>query len=440
MKSLTAHTPKSSDRARNIGRLGFLPELDSQGWQARISLQSLLGKSAEIAGRYRGFFALCDQGVVSITNFATAVIIGRVCGKAELGVYTLAWTLMTLTTEISAVLTTTPYMVFGPRLGRSRRRRYLGSILVHQLLFAAMFSVMMAAGAILGLRYGWLSHSVSSVVTITAGAIVFISLREFVRRVSFAELSVGRALLVDVTACLIQAAGVLLLVYFGALTASRTYMLLGIASAVAAGGWLTTRRGVFRLDTRFYAQDFKRNWRFAKWVLVSCILSVLARYLYPWMLAAFHGTSVTGVWAACFAIVAMGNPALLGLGNYVGPKISNVYAISGIAAMQRYVYRSSMMFTVLVLPVVLVLAGYGERIVTAVYGNAYAGSAGIILLLAEHAGCSSRVPLLLRDSTLWSVQKPIWLINVYAAVALLFTIGIPAVKCYAAIGQQQRCL
>ena len=227
-----------------------------------------------------------------------------------------------------------------------------------------IFALAIVAGALLSSWLGWLSDSLSNVMMTTAGVIVFISLREFVRGVNFAELSIGSALSVDVVACLAQAGGMLLLLHFGALTASRTLTLLGISSAVAAGGWLALHRRAFQPDTRLYVRDLERNWIFAKWVLGSGILSVFARYLYPWMLAAFHGTSVTGSWAACASIVALGNPVVLGLGNYVLPKISNVYATSGTAVMQRGVHRSSLLFALLLLPVVVILAVCGERIVT----------------------------------------------------------------------------
>jgi O-antigen/teichoic acid export membrane protein len=399
----------------------------------RASIHLTLAKATVLPDRYRSFFALCDQGVVSATNFATAVIIGRVCGKAELGVYALAWTLISLTTEISAVLTTAPYTVFSPRLSQRQRSRYLGSVLVHQLLLSLMFASTMVAGAVLGSWRGWLPNNVSSAVTTTAGVILFIGLREFVRRVSFAELKVGIALLVDVTACLVQAGGLLLLLHFGVLNASRTYALLGISSALVAVGWLTLQWGAIRPGKRLYGRDLKRNWRFAKWVLGSCILSQFARYLYPWVLAAFHGTSVTGLWAACSAIVALGNPVALGLGNHVLPNISNVYVSSGTAAMRRQVHRSGLQFAALLMPVVLILAVWGERLVTGVYGKTYAGSAGVVFLLALNMLISSLMyPY---SQGLFSLEraKADTLVNV-VSVALLFTIGIAAVKSYAAVG------
>ena len=65
-----------------------------------------------------GVVALFDQSLVSITNFATALLIGRVCGKPELGVYTLAWTLLSMVTELSGALITTPYTVLSPQMSR----------------------------------------------------------------------------------------------------------------------------------------------------------------------------------------------------------------------------------------------------------------------------------------------------------------------------------
>lgn len=415
------------------GMIEYFSSLDRRRTRAWVSVRSMLGGATGRETHLSGFLALCDQGVVSVTNFATGVIIGRVCGKAELGVYALAWTLMTLATAFSATLTTTPYTVFSPQLDRDQRRLYLGSILVHQLLVSMMLALVMVAGVLLGMWRGWLSHDLANVIAITACVTVVIGLREFARRVSFAELKVGLAFLVDLLACLAQGGGLLLLFYFGVLNVSRTYILFGISSGLVAGVWLAIHWGAIRLDVRLCVPDFKRNWLFSKWVLGSTLLWTGAMYLYPWLLAAFHGIAVTGLWAACATIVAVGNPVLLGLGNYVGPQIHNVYAASGATAMRRSVYRSSLLFGVLVLPVVLVLAGGGERIVTRVYGNTYAGCAGIVTLLALNMLISALTYPYSRGLFSLECSRADMLINV-VAVILLFTVGIAAVKFFGALG------
>jgi O-antigen/teichoic acid export membrane protein len=400
---------------------------------AKASMPSPFRKAAALADRSPKFFALCDQGVVSVTNFAIGVIIGRVCGKAELGIYALAWTLMTLATAFSATLTTTPYAVFSPQMDRDQRNLYLGSILVHQLVVSTLFALVVAALAALGSWMGWVSHSLSSVIIITACVTVFVGLQEFVRRVSFAELKVGLALLIDSIACIIQAGGLFLLFHFRMLTVSRTYILFGISSGFVAIGWLALHWKVVRLDVQLCAQDVGRNWRFAKWVLGSTLLWTVAMYLYPWLLAAFHGISVTGLWAACSTIVAVGNPVSMGLSNYIGPQIHNVYAASGAAALRRSVYRSSLLFALVNLPIVLVLAGGGERIVTGVYGKAYAGSESVVILLALNLVITALMFPYARGLFSLDCARVDMYINV-VGVVLMFTVGIAAVKLYAAPG------
>jgi O-antigen/teichoic acid export membrane protein len=151
------------------------------------------------------------------------------------------------------------------------------------------------------------------------------------------------------------------------------------------------------------------------------------------MLAVFHGTSVTGEWAACAAIVAMCNPAVLGLSNYALPRISNVYASSGSAAMRRSVNRFSLLFVLLLLPVVLTLGAYGERIVIGVYGVAYAGSATVLFLLGLNMLVNTLTNPYSQGLFNLDSAKADTLINVLWVV-LLFTVGIVAVKSYAATG------
>jgi O-antigen/teichoic acid export membrane protein len=385
------------------------------------------------SSRQGGFLALCDQGVVSITNFATAVIVGRVCGKSELGTYTLAWTLMVVATGVSGMLTTTPYIVFGPHMGTSRRRRYLGSILVHQCLLSVLCSLAIVVTAMLASGEAWFPVQVAGAVETAAAVLVFVGLREFVRGVNFAELQVRSALGMDLVACTIQALGIFLLFHFNQLTASRVFLLVGLSSAIAAVSWVLLHLDKFRPNLRFYVPDLKRNWNFAQWVLGSGVLSHFARYLYPWMLAAFHGTSITGIWAACSTIVALGNPVFLGLGNYTGPKTSIVYAASGVAAMQRYTQGASLRFAALLLPIVLVLLGFGENIVTGVYGKSYAGTAGVVALLGLNMLISAMTyPYSLG---LFTLERPKidMFVNVLWVV-LLVSAGVAMVKSFGLLG------
>jgi O-antigen/teichoic acid export membrane protein len=386
-----------------------------------------------LAAKYRGFVALCDQGVISITNFLTALLIGRACGKAELGIYVLAWSILSLANGISATLIASPCTILGPHFARSRRRRYLGSLAVHQAALSILLALAMRAAAALSAWAGWFPSSISGAVQAIALVIVFTSLRDFVRTVSFAELRTEWAMAVDLIASAVQLSGMLLLLHFRALNATRTFAMLGIAATSACGIWLALNRGTVRLDASLLLPDFKRNWAFSKWLLGSAVAWQVATYFYPWMLAAFHGTSATGDWAACAAIVAAANPIFLGLNNYISPKIANVYAADGVKPMRRYVHRCSLIFAALLLPFVLTMAGAGRYFVIRLYGNSYNGATVVILLLALNMWVNSITNPFAQGLFNLKCAKADMLVNIIS-VAFLFTIGLPVVKSYAAAG------
>jgi O-antigen/teichoic acid export membrane protein len=101
--------------------------------------------------------------------------------------------------------------------------------------------------------------------------------------------------------------------------------------------------------------------------------------------------------------------------------------------MQRSVNRFSLLFVLLLLPVVVTLGACGERIVTGVYGMAYAGSAAVLFLLGLNMLINTLTNPYSQGLFNLDSAKADTLINVLWVV-LLFTVGIVAMRLYAATG------
>jgi O-antigen/teichoic acid export membrane protein len=395
-------------------------------------LSQLWEKLSAIATRHAGFLALGDQGVVSATNFATGLIIGRFCSKEELGLYMLGWTLVIIATEISAALITTPYTVFSPALGQLHLRRYRASMLAHQCILSGLFVALIIVAAT---ATSWLdtANPLPKVLWSLAGVILFILVRDFIRRVCFAHLKMLEAIALDCLSCVFQIGGLLLLAGSGYLSASSTYFVLGGASALACITWIVRNKKSLSLEARSWFTDAQHSWSLGRWILASGLVWAGAMYLYPWILALFHGTASTGTWAACYSVVALGNPVLLGFGNYIGPKVANIYAAHGVADMRRYVYRTSVGFALLLLPVSLALLGWGGVLVAKMYGGAYAGNSIAVSLLAINLLLSALAFPCSRGLFVLRLAKVDLVVNLIA-IALLFTVGLQLVRWYSVTG------
>ena len=329
----------------------------------------------------KGVITLADQAVASATNFLTGVIIGRACIKEQFGLFMLGFSIVLFVMNLQTSLILTPYMVYSPRLKPSEHARYTGSTLIHQLGFSALAIVALAVGGV-ALSFGIGPQGLAPVVWTLVVVITFILLREYIRQISFANLCVKTALILDSGVAVVQIGGLLLLAYLGLLSASMAYWVVGLACGLAAVGWLVWMRTTFALQLTRAISDLVQNWIFGKWVFASALLWTLSMELYPWILTAFHGIASTGVWAACFGIAAIGNPLLGGMQNFLGPKIAHSYAEGGALALRRFVFKASAVFSLLITPFCIALLVFGGSLVVIIYGDKYASNGLVVSILA----------------------------------------------------------
>jgi O-antigen/teichoic acid export membrane protein len=381
---------------------------------------------------HQGIVSLADQAVASATNFLTGVIIARACSKEQLGLYMLGFSLILLMTDFQTSLITTPYMVYAPRLKGSAHALYTGSTLIHQLAFCLITMLGVACGAF-AVTKGVGPRGLGPVLWALCVVIALIMLREHARRVSFARLKLWTAFLFDTCIAVGQIGGLLVLARFGLLSASRAFWVIGSVCGIAVLGWLWSDREFYHPHLGESLADLKKNWVFGKWVFASGLVWAVSMSLYPWFLAYFHGAASTGVWAACLGVVSVGNPALLGIQNFVGPKISHVYATEGPEALRRWVLKIS---AVISLPVSLLCLGlilWGGRLVALLYGRQYAGNSLVVailalnLLVAAAAFSFSRALMAIERADLD------FLVN-FAALFVMVTLGFWLVRAFGALG------
>ena len=263
--------------------------------------------------------------------------------------------------------------------------------------------------------------------------IAFILLRDYARRVCFAQLRMRTALLLDSCVAVGQIGGVALLAYLGVLSASRTYWVIGAACGLAALAWLIRMRTEFTLRISQAILDLRHNWSFGKWVFASGLLWTLSMNLYPWILAAFHGTASAGVWAACLGIIAIGNPLVMGAQNFLGPRIAHSFAEGGLSALRRFAFRASLVFSGLMIPLCMILLIFGGSLMVLLYGAKYAGNGIVVSVLAVNLLVTAAAFTYSRALFAMGRADVDFKVN-FAALFVLLAVGIWLVKAWGPLG------
>lgn len=404
-----------------------------------ISLVSWVRACKQVARSYLSWETACtglatviDQTIVSGTGFGLSVIVARNCSKEELGVYVLGMSLIQFVIGFQSALITMPYTFYSPRPDGRLDTQYAGSTLIHEcglsiLIIIALFSV----GGILS--YGGGVPGLDKVVWVLGAVITFILLREFARRICFAWLKPGTAIVVDLLAAVTQIGGLLVLSRLGLLSANSAYWVTGSASGLAALWWLVLNRGNFDVQLSSVTADLARNWSFGKWILAAGLIYTARSELYPWFLASLQGTAATATFAACMGVVLFANPFFIAASNFLGPKAAHNLANGGMPALRRVVYKATLLISVSMIVFTVVILIVGERLVILIYGARYAGNGAAISVLVF--GLLAGGAALGFDAALYAMNRPNAIVqaNLWGLGATMF-VGFWMAKYYGPLG------
>lgn len=340
----------------------------------------------------RAALTIADQGIVSAANFAATIIVGRFCSKEELGIYALGFTLVLLAQNTQQSLVTSAYMVFSPKMDREERHAYTGSMVMHHALIAGICLVAFSCAAIILQPTGNAALApLLWTLAIASGAIL---LKELARQMSFAALRIHIAFLLDSIFAVTQVSGMLLLALAGVLSGSNAYWVLGLAGLISGLTWLIARGKTFQVEKHRIASDFQRNWLFSRWIFATNLAFIASNQLYPWLLLTFHGTTANGEFGACYTIVMLTNPFILGVGNFLAPRSVHALTDEGVPAMDRVVRMASLFFLVLMGSFALSMLLMGDWVLYLLFGPKYLGlSATVALLAASQLAFSLNIPL-----------------------------------------------
>lgn len=378
-----------------------------------------------------GMMSLASQGINSANNFITGVFLGRLCTKEEYGLYALGLSLVLLINDFQSTLVSTPYMIYSPRLQRDEKRLYAGSTFVHQLAFSSIISFTLLCG--IGAVYaGLVTQDFTRVLKVLAVVIIFIMLKDFSRQMSFAALNVKAALILDAASALIQLGSLSLLAYFGALSADRTFAVIGLACGLTSLGWLLANRNMFVVNLRRAISDLRRKWKFVKWLLASQLLWTLALCLYPWLIAVFLGVRANGIWAACQGLIMVGNLICAAAQNLMGPKLTHVLARGGVLELRDAVFKSGLLMVSILTVLSIFFIVFGDNLVIFFYGRKYGGNGFIISLLALNLAVSAMTYPLSRG--LFAMERTDMDFIVNLAVVVTLVPGIWLVRTYGLTG------
>ena len=284
----------------------------------------------------QAFWPLVDQIVVTGSNFATNIIIARLVGVYQFGLYSLAWfcVLMALSVELSLI--GAPLFNLAPRRPALQQPLYVNVLIVEALGFAGLFAII----AWLGARYGglvfadWVFAGYAAPLAAAGAGYLW---QDFMRRVLFARGRIGMVLLSD----MISYPGQLTLLLLAALARpglGRVLWIVAATSFLSAAIALWALRPL-RLPRGELGSIVREQWQYARWLLGAVALSEVSKNLAYFVAGAVLGAASVAGMRAAELLFRVGNPFYQSLENFVPSQATRLLLDRGVPGFAGYMLR-----------------------------------------------------------------------------------------------------
>ncbi|MCC6424991.1 MAG: polysaccharide biosynthesis C-terminal domain-containing protein [Phycisphaerales bacterium] len=306
----------------------------------------------------KGFWSLADQGVVSVGNFATNILLARNVAEHDYGVFAILFGILLFLNSVHSAFVTYPLSVKGAMIDLPGLRQLAG----HSLLLSGLLSLPLMGAATIAaivLKRGDLAVWL-------CGAMLFWQLQETLRRALMAHLRYREAIWGDAIHFLGQSAVIFLFAYWGELNLHLAFVAMCVAAALGAGVQ-GLQLGICWVGRQQWRKFVLISWDLGRWMLLSSLVSVVSLQVVPWVLAYFYGVDEAGRLAAITTILGVIHPVLFGIGSLIVPAASRAL-MRGPRAAWRVGIKYTLLGSVLVTPYYLLVAAMPVLVLEVFYG------------------------------------------------------------------------
>lgn len=326
---------------------------------------------------------MTDQALVSFMNFLTTVLLARMLGVYNFGIFSVLWICLQYLLTIQVALNVQPMMSLAPQIADVKERRsFLRGMTGYQYLLSTGCCVIIA-GAFLAQHLHLIRQRVGNEVLVPYMLAVFaFQVQDWFRRLCFVKERGPALFWNDVLSYLGQIAAFFSLWWLHRLSVGAAYYAIGFTSmaAFAVGFALEDMRATPDEIKR----SVQRSWNTGRSLLLATQLQWLGYSGVYLVIVAIVGVRAGGGIRAALALMGPVNVLYQLLDNVIPVRAAQIYAEGGGAALVHYLRRATALLVGFVGSSLLLVSIFARPVLTLVFGRAYSGFAILVVWAAVY--------------------------------------------------------
>jgi len=312
-------------------------------------------------------WALADQALVSGSSFLLNVLLARLLGLEQFGIYSLLLLAHLFCAGLQNAIIISPMMT----LGQKSQNGYYANVLLMQAVLAASLGLVMYFSLLLIINYTTALVSASFSLFIVAK-----QLHEFMRKYFYAraQSKYHFSFTLDSVYLVVAVPIIIYLSVHKQLTLNSVFFTLCFALTASLFSLIMFRGHMgfgFGCPKASIGRIAKKHYSFGKWLTAQLIIQWIGTNYYYVVAAAVFGPVATGALKAAQNIAGAINVLFLAIENVVPAQASKIFFQQGNEQFNIYLTRIFLCGVGLTLAVSVVIAFSSEWLMPLVYGDEY---------------------------------------------------------------------
>jgi O-antigen/teichoic acid export membrane protein len=303
---------------------------------------------------------LTDQAVVSAGNFGLNILLARSFSEADYGAFAFLLSFILFLNSLHQAFVTFPLSVQGAS-APPQQLNYLLALAVSLTLLEAMLFLPVIGGASLS------AHRPMLFLPVFLFMLAW-QLQEVWRRALIARARHLGALASDSLRYVAALAVVAPIAWFRLLSLPLVFLLLIIASLIAAWPLLPRLLAEHESVRRNLGRELRAHWQLASPVLSANLLAAFSTQWFLWLLAWGHGLASSAVLVALANILGFSSPVMFGLENILVPEIARQKDSLSFRGLIELVARRALAGGALVAPFFVIVMIWPAQLLHLFYG------------------------------------------------------------------------
>jgi O-antigen/teichoic acid export membrane protein len=393
-----------------------------------MGTSSLLGRIRGIwaAKIDRWFWALGDQGAVSLGTFLTSVILARNLPPAEYGIYVIIWGVFNFLNSLHSALVVIPATTRGAQAETSEIQRLaMGSMILTSLLVVPLGLIVTLATWALGRP---------ELAPLAILVMILWQFQETIRRTFMMRFKHRVAAWGDIIHYLGRAGLIWAWASHGQISVRGTLVVMALAAG-AASLVQTVQHGLVRMPWSEVRQLAAAHWEMGRWVLMTNSVALFLSQSFPWALAFFYSTAASAEYQAVANILGVTHPIEFGIGGLIYPAVARAKSERGEREAAKVGIGYWLQGGLLLLPFYLILLLWPHEVLHFFYGteSPYLALTGILRLFVFYyvLGYTANIMVIILNSL---ERTRVAFFSQLASATTTLLIGLPLIAWAGVIG------